>query len=361
MADTFYGDVALIAASKNTTPMVMDGVVIPSNEFFAANLDSSVNLEQKSTVFPKIAWLMSFPNSGTSYTIALVRHLTMTSSATNYGHELNDGRESVPIYADQANGPFWFEAANQSDTYTRPTSYVMTKTHCGLRCEKCPPQSYVETTFSFRRNCLSGGRVNSNGTKELVSYPPDRVAKAIHLVRDPFDNVVSRFHLEQRKMVAEQDPDAYPSTREGFLAFCQTMNDAHQAEEDRAPFIHQSILAILEDVPCRADFIRFTEWHNLAFATTFDMGLETYVLHYDWYASRFNDTIVKLLDFLELEARAEPEPFLPDRVYKDYFTNEQRDRVKLALTTIASTESWKHLEQYFGEPSTKPRPLLVRS
>jgi hypothetical protein len=35
----------------------------------------------------RIAWLMSFPNSGTSYTSYLIRTVTLTNTASNYGHE----------------------------------------------------------------------------------------------------------------------------------------------------------------------------------------------------------------------------------------------------------------------------------
>ena len=36
---------------------------------------------------PEIAWLISFPNSGTSYTINLVSSITDTSTTTNYAFE----------------------------------------------------------------------------------------------------------------------------------------------------------------------------------------------------------------------------------------------------------------------------------
>ena len=293
----------------------------------------------------QIAWLMSFPNSGTSYTITLVRHLTLTSTATNYGAELDDGRPSVPVFDDQPTGPFWYDTLTQPATYQHPTRYVLTKTHCGLRCEACPPQNYVETTFSFRRSCLSGGRINSKAQKELVTYPSSRVVKAIHLIRDPFDNVVSRFHLERRKTVATQT--LFPSSKEGFLRFCQDMNAAHASDEYRAPFLHESILTILRNVPCRADFIRYMEWHNLAFATARDMELDTYVLHYESYASQFNTTTQELVDFLDLTIQDQPAPFESGKSYGDYFTQEQRNQVQLALRTMASMESWKHIERYF--------------
>lgn len=337
------------------TSMKDHGFRLPSKDFFVQKPSvtmmtrDSMPAEVGEQSHLKIAWLMSFPNSGTSYTITLLRRLTLTSTATNYGHEVivNDGfrSESKAVYSDQPTGPYWYEPVNQTVNYTRPHRYVLTKTHCGLRCESCPPQSYVETTFSFRHNCMSGGRYNASGHKELVTYPPDKVAKAIHLIRNPFDNVVSRFHLERRKTMAMQE--RYDPTKKGFLEFCRDMNEAYRVEEDRAPFIHQSILATLTDVPCRADFIRYIEWHNLAFVTTQDMGLETWVLKYDWYAKRFNETVRELVEFLDVPIRDEPEPFVRGKVYHDYFTDDQRWRVKLAQKAMASKESWKHIGPYF--------------
>ena len=345
-SDSFQGVVTKLgvnAPKVSFTVAMDDGLAIPSDEFFAKPRASALTEDPL-----KIAWLMSFPNSGTSYTIKLIRHLTLMSTATNYGHELYDNRTSVPVFKDQPTGPFWYEPLSQSSNYTRPTiSYVLTKTHCGIRCEKCPPQKYLETTFSFRRRCLSGGRINADGNKELVMYPAVKVAKAIHLIRDPFDNVVSRFHMERRK-TAEMEA-TYASTKDGFLSFCQSMNDEFSADEDRAPFIDQSILAMLEDVPCRSDFIRYIEWHNLAFATTADMEIETHILHYDWYDRRFNETMNELVAFLNADIRGDPEPFESGKVYDDHFTNEQRARVKLALESMASSQSWRHIGRYFDD------------
>ncbi|GKY92974.1 hypothetical protein MPSEU_000266100 [Mayamaea pseudoterrestris] len=346
LVDTsFQGAMAFLESDdlqrQNGPIVIAKEVVLPFNKSFVKQATEAAHDALK------IALLLSFPNSGTSYTLSLIRHLTMTSTATNYGNELADGREPVPVFDDQPDGPFWYEPLTQPANYTHPTSYVMTKTHCGLRCEDCPPQNYVETTFSFRRNCLSGGRISALGKKEFVNYPATKVTKAIHLIRNPIDNVVARFNMERRKTTASQQ--LYPKSREGFLEFCQHMNDRYSAEENRAHFIHQSILATMQNVPCRADFIRYVEWHNLAFATTSDMQLETYNLHYDWYGSRFNETVDELVTFLDANIRGQPEPFLSDKVYTDYFTYEQRARVKLAVKTMASTETWRHIRQYFDE------------
>lgn len=60
----------------------------------------------------EIAWLMSFPNSGTSYTTRLIRRASLTSSASNYGKENLSG-DSVPVFADQPTGPYWVDPLEQ--------------------------------------------------------------------------------------------------------------------------------------------------------------------------------------------------------------------------------------------------------
>jgi hypothetical protein len=77
---------------------------------------------------PKIVWLMSFPNSGTSYTSQLVRDTTLSVSASNYADETASGQEGFlePVYEDQIQGPFWIRSDDTPD-YTEPTEYILTK------------------------------------------------------------------------------------------------------------------------------------------------------------------------------------------------------------------------------------------
>eukprot|EP00957_Ditylum_brightwellii_P110143 8400658-Ditylum_brightwellii.AAC.1 len=49
--------------------------------------------------WPRIAWLMSFPNSGTSYTLALSESATMTTTGSTYGeHHPDENGNSVPVH-----------------------------------------------------------------------------------------------------------------------------------------------------------------------------------------------------------------------------------------------------------------------
>lgn len=187
--------------------------------------------------------------------------------------------------------------------------------------------------------------VNGARVYDAVEYPDRRVTKAVHLIRDPFDNVVSRFHLERHEGKTAVD---IPSSREGFRLFCQRMNDAHVIQEQSAHFLDVDVLQLLQDVPCRADLIRYIEWHNLAFATSHDMNLETHVLHYDWYTTRFNDTVAELLEFLQLPPRSDPPLFIAGKVYRnDYFTEHEQVSVYRAFRLLATKTTWKHLGSYF--------------
>jgi hypothetical protein len=76
----------------------------------------------------KLAWLMSFPNSGTSFTSQLVRDATKTDSASNYADETPTGEAGYrePVYDDMPDGPFWIKP-EASPEFSEPSEYVITK------------------------------------------------------------------------------------------------------------------------------------------------------------------------------------------------------------------------------------------
>lgn len=298
-----------------------------------------------------IAWLMSYPNSGTSYTGQVVRHLSLTNTGTNYGEE-NLGlihNQSVPVFDDQPDGPFFTDPGVHPE-YETPTNYILTKTHCGGRCVRCGPSKYTETTYSFRNRCLSGSWAAKfpNGTKIRYpgTYEPTRVKKAVHLIRDPFDNVVSRFHLE-RKGHGGQIGEMFPSDRAGFRAFCEYLNEAYKDLENHSVFLENPINDLTRGVPCRSEFFRYMEWHNMALVTTRDLELDTFYLYYDWYSTRYEQTLDELLEFLELPKRGKMWPFEDGKFYRDFFTEDERGRMIEAMRMMASPALLKHMERFF--------------
>ena len=74
-----------------------------------------------------VAWLMSFPNSGTSYTIHLIRETSNTTTATNYALEGDIKDEaSVPAIEGSEDGPY-LELIKTIQT-TIPEKFILTKT-----------------------------------------------------------------------------------------------------------------------------------------------------------------------------------------------------------------------------------------
>ena len=300
--------------------------------------------------WPRIAWLMSFPNSGTSYTAQMLRSVTFTRCASNYGEDnLDANGESVPVYRGDWNGPFYVDPTSLlKQGYKNPTKYVLTKTHCGGYRQNAGPELYVESTHSFRRRCFETKfiqRANATDTSPSLQkgrYNPSSVHKAIHLIRNPYDNIVSRFHLEAKRS------ENITKTKAGFREFCEQMDERWRGSERASIVYDEAILDAMEKVPCHADFLRYVEWHNMAFVTTADLGIETMVLHYEDYGIRFEETTRNILDFLELEAVAKPRPFVAGKQYTmKYYTAEERAAVKQVMELLSLRMTWANIMHYF--------------
>jgi hypothetical protein len=141
-----------------------------------------------------------------------------------------------------------------------------------------------------------------------------------------------------------------PSTPESFREYCSVYNQRYLKDEQASILFSKELLELTAKVPCRADFFRYVEWHNQAFALEDDMELETLVIQYDSYTTQFNETSAKLLNFVYLPERAEAEPFVAGKAYQDeYFTKEERQAVKETLQTLATRTTWKNIKHYFDE------------
>ncbi|KAL7450872.1 hypothetical protein ACHAWC_002728, partial [Mediolabrus comicus] len=88
-------------------------------------------------------------------------------------------------------------------------------------------KNYLESHDTFLQHCLEGRYNVKDDDGRLIekkgSYNKELVKRAVHLIRDPFDNIVSRFHLHYDYLVEMNQTDqlgAYPRSREGFRKFC---------------------------------------------------------------------------------------------------------------------------------------------
>ena len=179
----------------------------------------------------EIAWLLAFPNSGTTYTQRLVQVTSGRSVASNYGHEMinEEGNvekrlDSIPVFDGSWSGPF--RTANH---LSLPESgYTLTKTHCGGYCfSDCPPTWYRLSPLKFLQECRLGMRhdaVSDYVSRETwVQYDYLLVKRVVHLLRSPFENIVSRFFHEIKIHTSRKDNNflkKYPKSPVGFKAWC---------------------------------------------------------------------------------------------------------------------------------------------
>ena len=197
---------------------------------------------------PPIAVLsLGNQNSGTSYTNLLVKRVTGQHIATNYGGE-SEGNAVFPTSPD---GPFWVESSDMS-RYQKPHSgYLITKTHCGSRCNRCLPEKYILSGPQFLNKCFETTPVQKKTNQSKTYYERDRVHRAIHIIRDPFDNAVARYHLALKGVnTTINATTSLPKSREGFRAFCDELGERFLDVEKNVS-IFQSIFHVMKDIPCR--------------------------------------------------------------------------------------------------------------
>lgn len=134
-----------------------------------------------------IAWLMAFPNSGTSYASRFVRETTRTLSASNYADETQLGSlegQRWPVFANQPDGPFWIKPDDPQEElmYKEPSRYILTKV-CVLRASVGAAKRFRLSMKAQR--ILPSIIVRANAHKDTLWHAlhplPSRKVRGIHL------------------------------------------------------------------------------------------------------------------------------------------------------------------------------------
>lgn len=313
----------------------------------SANIKTVVPDDLSDQESPEVAWLMTYPNSGTTYTLKLIQEYTNTTTATNYGNEQSVHGTNVPVHPWMEQGPFI-----RYPTWNKPSRYILTKTHCGGTKMSPTPEDYVETVRSFEIACRSGNRV-VNDTKVSVTYAVDVPKRAVHLIRNPFDNIVARLHLEQKRWERMEDRteqlELFNATKDGFRAWCYAMDSRSIDQEARSRFIDEELWEIARNVPCHGELLRYTWWHNYAIELTRRMNIPVHVLFYEDYTDDWEKTVEQLLQFISLSPApgARPYEFIAGKHYGEYFDPDNTAMAKLLVKALASPETWDFLKRYF--------------
>ena len=262
-----------------------------------------------------------------------------------------------------------------------PATSLLTKTHC-------KGYKYGHKTHSreadFAWACRQGyKKMSSNKQSSVLSSSSEihTIHKAVHLIRNPFDNLISRMHnkLNKLKRLSKKNNDKsktqslelrYPNSRQGFLNYCRTFVDGNTKRGSN----HQSIKK--RQLPCAMEWVRYVEWHNHAVALfekhvppsgesllqdihSEEPGEDGWVvdiqsvhrLYYESYSSDYNTTVQGLVDFLHLPTPT-PGPFHlfdgGNRTYLHYYTRAEFVRAQQVVQQRATPSCWKALQHYFG-------------
>jgi hypothetical protein len=332
------------------------------NDYDSLSSSSTITRENRTEVVDvpplQIAWLMSFPNSGTTYTNHLIQDYTKTTTATNYGQEQSTTETSIPVLPDASLvGPFF-----RYPTWNKPPKYILTKTHCGAELPEAP-----NTVEEFEQDCRSGKRI-WNGTKIKTTYNDATVKRAVHLIRNPFDNIVARLHMKQHNWKSG-DPShrdrlkVFNKTREGFRAYCINEDSKSALQDWNNPTMifgadvakehNSSGLQVLvqhaKNTPCHAEFILYTRWHNFALKVLQRNHIPALTLFYEDYASDWEETAQRLFDFLALEPAKDgvATEFLAGKHYEDHYAPAEREAAKQLMFGLATKDFQKLLQRYF--------------
>ena len=307
---------------------------------------------------PKLAMLLSFPNSGTSYTLKLVKTATGYFTGNTYIKELYQKRD--PIYPDTEKGPYWQDETQAvRQTMRRPPEYVLVKSHCAGYCSTCSPVEQQTSEKAFRNGCVKTFDLKD----QVARFDIDKVSKIVHMVRNPFDNIVARYHLDMHLRQKYNETSEYDTnTPEGFVQSCAAFVDSWWNEDGRSEGLQllpdkvQEAFEIWQaaKVPCFSDFYRYAIWHNHAFELRTQLELPQLILHYDSWGTDWESSKWKLLTFLEYSNNIVKDPLLQTipfissgKSYSNYYTDEQRSAIQKGLKLIASRETWEILQDYF--------------
>lgn len=275
-----------------------------------------------------------------------VMHQTSRTVGTNMGHETP--YVPIPVRSDLKNGPFVL-----NPLLPLPDKYIMTKTHCSGFCDRCSKEDSIKSLRLFEAGCRTTKRLGDAGIPRESKYDWDVPKKAIHLLRNPFDNIVARMHLGIIERRAdgwkESRLEAFEDTKEGVKAWCEHVDSDFGAVDDKDnDFFTGEAKELFKQVPCHSEWFRYVQWHNLAVESlTQHLNLTNMVLYYEDYTTKFNETTQSILDFLEAEAVQAPKEFIPGKTYTDLYDPEDARLIAKFIRALATPECWALIRRYF--------------
>ena len=107
----------------------------------------------------------------------------------------------------------------------------------------------------FTDSCLKIKDGKSNKVPDHI-LDKDKVAKVIHVFRNPLDNMISNYHLNRKIVASTNDAkwlDDHPNDSVGFQKWCRELDKEYAPKDQKV----KNWFEKYEDVPCALIFYRF--------------------------------------------------------------------------------------------------------
>lgn len=319
------------------------------------------SVSESSDSAPLGAFLLTYPTQGDEYLIDIIHRLTQRTTATNYGHVVEEpngkhtrnAHKSQPVYAERQNGPFIF-----SNSLPLPVkTYIPVLSYCGGYCINCYPGKYVLTRDQFIEQCVTGRKFepsiynngeNGYGFSSESKYWGELIHKAAHLTRDPFNVIESRFLYITNFYNGGLDwTTLYNPNREGLYSWCEETGVKYSDEEMK--WYPDGIYDQAVDVPCHGEFFKLVQWHNYVFETIDFLNLPSETFFYEDFLTDYNNQAKRLLNFYELANVVT----IQDNVVQStqtsdgsFFKTEDKIKIKNFIEQLASDQTLDLLDRY---------------
>jgi hypothetical protein len=190
-----------------------------------------------------------------------------------------------------------------------------------------------------------------------VEYLPSRVHRAIHLIRNPLHNIIARFHLEHRKHLEHRVKKGskktnytewlatHPNNAEGLQAWCRDLDTDYRIQ-DEFVFGKEAVPTAI----CHGEFFKYTQWHNLVHEglDLINHPVPVLPVYYEDYSLKFDETVNKIMDFMDLEHVGILPDFQARSDYESYFSDKQQVEIGNLIQDVASEKTWMQVKHYFG-------------
>ena len=320
---------------------------------------------------------------GTSYTLQNTEVLTNASTGTNYGDETGiadiDQRRRIAIHNSHLLSTSVAPFVHRTHLTLPPN--VLTKTHCNVKFDYREFEKGCRTTrWSIAGKPNAGKAVYELSTTTTAAAAtvlgdpsqkrhvmPVPIRGAVHLVRHPLDNIVSRMHHTVKKMAhrgwtPDQVAQYHDGTSAGFHAWCRYADSISQARK-MTPADRKLFRDTNGTVPCFFDFVHYVRWHNLALQVEQQYHLPVHYLYYEDYSFSYNETVHELYDFLELpiQSQSSMKPFAYFKTYRDFYTAQEQESVATVVKQLATPECWQLLRRYFDKNDNQQKQQQSRT